>query len=224
MPLQAVAPDLWIIDHPLSIGGLALGTRTTIVRLGDGRLALLSPGPLDGDGDTAAITALGAVAAIVAPNLMHHLFLTPARGRFPDALLYAPPALARKRRDLRPDQSLPASPDPAALACIPIAGMPRLDETAFVHLASRTLVLTDLAFNIRPPAPFVTRAFMRLNGGFDRFGPSRICRALVRDRAATRASMEALLAHDFDRIIVAHGHIVPSGGKELLRASFSWLF
>jgi len=39
---------------------------------------------------------------------------------------------------------------------------------------SRTLVLTDLAFNLRPPAPWLTRQIIRLNGGFDRCGPTRL--------------------------------------------------
>ena len=101
--------------------------------------------------------------------------------------------------------------------------MPKLQETLFVHLPSRTLVATDLVFNVRAPAPFFTRTFMRFNGGFDRFGPTRICRSLIKDRAAVRAAVERALAEDFDRVVVAHGQVLPTGGRAALRAGFAWL-
>src|SRR6266542_3295563 len=141
MTLQPLDRDLWVIDHALAMGGLSLGTRTTVLRLPDGSMALISPGPLD-DAGAAAVTALGPVRALVAPNTMHHLWLADARRRFPDARLYAPPALAKKRPELPIDVALPASPAPDVLVPIAVAGMPRLDETAFVHRPPPTLVLT----------------------------------------------------------------------------------
>lgn len=222
MALQALDHDLWVIDHPLRVGGLALGTRTTVVRLGDGGLALLSPGPL-ADDDAAAIGALGPVRALVAPNLMHHLHLAAARARFPEARLHAPAALAKKQPALRIDAAPSALPGGDALAVIAVGGMPRLEEHAFVHRRSRTLILTDLVFNLRAPAPWLTRSFMRLNGGFDRFGPTRLCRSLVRHRAAVRAGIDRILDEDFDRVVVAHGRVLADGGRQALAAGFAWL-
>src|SRR5262249_21868874 len=103
-------------------------------------------------------------------------------------------------------------------------GMPSLQETLFVHVHSRTLIATDLVFNVRPPAPWFTRTFMRFNGGFDRFGPTRICRSLCKDRAAVGAAVERALAEDFDRGVVAHGQVLPTGGREALRDGFAWLW
>ena len=231
MPLQHLAPDLAVLDHPLKVGGLSLGTRTTAVRRADGSVTLISPGPLDDD-SAAAIAALGPVGAIVAPNLLHHLYLAAALARFPAARLFAPAALAKKQPTLAiagPPAAAAAAAAAAgaaadaALMTIDVGGMPKLQETVFVHAPSRTLVATDLAFNLRPPTPWLTRTVMRFNGGFDRFGPTRIFRSLVADRAALRASVERVLAADFDRVIVAHGQVLPSGGREALRAGFAWL-
>ncbi len=221
MSLQAVAPDLFVVDHPLRVGGLALGTRTTVVRRADGTVVVISPGPLDDD-DAAAIGALGPVRALVAPNLLHHLYLAAACARFAEAALHAPAGIARKQPSLRiagPPAAV-AGPD---LAAIDVGGMPKLDETLFVHRPSRTLIATDLVFNLRPPAPWLTRTFMRFNGGFDRFGPTRICRSLVKDRAAAAASVERALAVGLDRVIVAHGRILDTGGDKAMRAAFAWL-
>src|SRR5262249_7419920 len=142
---------------------------------------LHSPGPID-DADAAAIASIAPVTALIAPNLMHHLYLAPARRRFPEARLIAPERLKDKRPDLTVDVPLSVS-EPArnrtllgpellsVLTPLPVAGMPKLDEIAWLHRGARTLILGDLAFNIRPPAPWFTRLFMRWNGGFDRFGP-----------------------------------------------------
>jgi hypothetical protein len=230
MRLQLLAPDLGVIDHPLTVRGLALGTRTTVVRrpdAGGGGVVLISPGPLDDDA-TAAIAALGPVRAIVAPNLMHDLFLPAAMARFPGAPLYAHAALAARHGLTVAGHGLTVAGPPravadAALVAIDVGGMPKLQETLFVHRPSRTLVATDLVFNLRAPAPWFTRTFMRCNGGFDRFGPTRICRSLVKDRAAVRTAVERALDENFDRVVVAHGQVLPSGGREALRAGFAWL-
>ena len=44
--LRYIATDLWVIDHPLRVGGLRLGTRTTVARLSRGGVWVHSPGPL----------------------------------------------------------------------------------------------------------------------------------------------------------------------------------
>ncbi len=43
-----------------------------------------------------------------------------------------------------------------------------------------------------------------------------------RDRAATRASFERLLAWDFDRVILAHGCLLESGAKAIFRREYRW--
>jgi len=221
MPLQMLDRDLGVIDHPLTVGGLRIGTRTTVLRRGDGSVTLVSPGPL-GDGDAAAIAALGPVSAIVAPNLFHHRFVGAASARFAAARLYAPAALAAKQPALR-IAGPPSEIADDALHAIAVGGMPKLDETLLVHLPSRTLVATDLVFNLRPPAPWLTRTFMRFNGGFDRFGPTRMCQRMCKDRAAVRAAIDHVLGEDFDRVIMAHGQVLPSGGREAIRQEFAWL-
>lgn len=221
MGLQLLDRDLGVIDHPFKVGGLALGTRTTVIKRADGSVLVIAPGPLD-DAAAAAIGALGPVRAIVAPNLMHHLFLAAACARFAEARLFAPAGLARKQPTLR-IAGPPAAVADETLHAIEIGGMPKLQETLFVHAPSGTLVATDLVFNVRAPAPWFTRTFMRLNGGFDRFGPTRLCRGMCKDRAAVRAAVARVLDERFDRVIVAHGQVLASGGHEALRAGFAWL-
>jgi len=223
--LHSIAKDLWVIDHPLRVGGLELGTRTTVVRLASGGLWVHSPGRLE-PALTAEISALGSVQALVAPNAMHHLYLAQNVQAFPQATVYVSPALPVKLKDSFPYEILSDEP-PASwhdeLAQHLIGGMPKLQEVAFVHHASRTLILTDLAFHIRHSDSWFTRLFMRLNGAYGHFGPSRIFRTLVKDRADLRSSLTRIQEWDFDRIIVTHGDVLEQGGKTAMQTQYAWV-
>ncbi len=225
MPLAELDRDVWTLDHPLRVGGLALGTRTSLVRLADGGIWMLSPGPL-GPVEREQVSKLGQVRAIVLPNLLHHLSARAAADAFPGARVFAVPGIERKQPALRIDERLGDEPPPlwhGALEQVRAHGVPRIDEVVFFHPRSRTLFLTDLAFNLHP-TDAVTRLFMRLNGGLDRFGPTRLFRwSVLRDRAALRGSLERILRWDFERIVVTHGEILARGGREAFRAAFAWV-
>ena len=223
--LRLVARDLWVIDHPLRVGGLHLGTRTTVVRLANGGLWLHSPGPLQPD-LLSELAALGPVQALVGPNAMHHLYLAENVRSFPNAAVYISPALPAKLKEQLSYEVL--SDDPPALwrnelAQHLVRGMPKLQEIVFFHYPSRTLILTDLAFHIRQSNSWFTRLFMRLNGAYGHFGPSRIFRTLVKDRAALRSSLARIQRWDFDRIIVAHGDVLEQGGKAEMQTQYAWV-
>ena len=106
---------------------------------------------------------------------------------------------------------------------VEVGGMPRVQEVAFVHHPSRTLLLADLCFNVRSAPNLFTRLFMKLNGAWGHFGPSRVARGYMKDRAAVRASVDRLLAHDFDRVVVAHGDVLETGGRAELERAFAFL-
>lgn len=226
VPLVAHAPDLWTVDHALNVGGfLPMGTRTTIVRLGDGRLLVHAPGKLDA-ADAAAIRALGPVAAVVAPNVLHHLFFDAARAAFPEAEGWAPAALAPKVQTPLTGvyDGRCGGPWTGTLELHKLDGAPRMDETVLYDPRSHTLVVTDLCFNIRRVDGWFARANLELLGAYGRFGPSWLCRNVyIGDRTAIRRSVDHLLAWDFDRVVLAHGDVVASGGREGLRAAFAWL-
>lgn len=219
------AEGLWTVAQGIRLPGIELPARSTILRLEGGGLLLLSPIPRIGEA-AAEIARLGAVKAIAAPNLLHHLGLEPARGAFPEARVFARDGLRAKEPGLS-FESLGDEPDPLwadSVDQLPIAGMKAsLDEVAFFHRPSRALVLTDLCFHVLHSDRLLTRLFMRLNDSYGRFGPSRIMRTLIQDRAALRASLERMLAWDPERIVVAHGELIESEGRRALERAFSFL-
>jgi hypothetical protein len=223
--LAALAPDLWEIDAPLTVLGMALGHRMTVARLGDGTLWLHSPVEYSAALAT-ALAKLGSVAHIVAPNAMHDTYLEGWFAAFPAARFHGARGFAKLRPDLKFTDPLGDTPHPTWPATLDqhmLRGMPRLNEVAFLHRASRTLILTDLAFNLGPEMPLLSRVLLTLNGCYCRFGPSRLLKTTIKDRPALRRSLDRVLAWDFDRVIVSHGRNIETGGKERLREAFTFL-
>ena len=91
---------MWVAQAPLRFYGIPFGTRMTVVRLRNGALWLHSPIGIDAALER-ALRELGEVRFVVSPNKLHHLYLADAQAAFPEAELYAPPGLSRKRPKLR---------------------------------------------------------------------------------------------------------------------------
>ena len=224
-PLTALAPDLWVATRRLELVVGDIGTRMTVIRLADGGLFLHSPVRLD-DATRAALDGIGPVRAVVAPNKVHHFFVGDYLTAYPQARAFAAPGLPEKRKDLRFDAVLDDTAAPEWAADVDqhlFRGSPTLSETVFLHRASRTLLLTDLAFNVPRDRTAGARLFYWLSGAAGRFGPHRLVRFFMRDRAAARASVKRVLEWDFDRITVTHGEVLESGGKKKFAAAFAFL-
>ncbi|HEX8954103.1 MAG TPA: hypothetical protein VF945_19745, partial [Polyangia bacterium] len=101
-------------------------------------------------------------------------------------------------------------------------GAPAMSEVVFFHRESRTLIVSDSAHNFER-APVGTRMFFSLLGGWRGLRTTAVDRLVTRDRAAARASLERILAWDFDRVVVCHGEVLESGGKAAFARAYDWL-
>ena len=223
--LRQLAQDLWVVERLQRFYGLEVGTRMTVIRLVDGSLLLHSPVALDAE-LRRELDAIGRVCFAVAPNRVHHLYAGKVAEAYPEARLWVGPGLERKRPDLVFDGVL-GDEAPAEwkdqVDQVFFRGRPYENEVVFFHRASRTLILCDLAFNFGPRAAAPTRLLMRLLRSYGRFGLSKLDPLLIRDRRAARQSLERILGWGFDRVVVAHGDVLESGGREALRQGYSWL-
>lgn len=224
MALQRIADELWCaaIDHTFM--GMHLGTRMTVIRLPGGKLWLHSAIAID-DALRGELDALGEVAHIVAPNLYHHVYAGAWKQAYPAALLWGAPGLAAKRKDLPFDATLDDTPDAAwadVLDQAPLRGC-MLGEIVFFHKPTRSIVTSDLLENFESSPHFGTRLYLKAAGIHGKPGVSRMLRPIYRDRAAVRASLERMLAWDFQRIVLAHGNPVEHDAMDTLRTAYTWL-
>ena len=215
--MKQLAENLWFKDYPLSVLGTTHGRNLTIIRLPSGQLVLHSMAPFSA-ADVAEIRGLGEPAWLVEAMMLHDTFARQGRDAFPDVPFLGPEGFD----EVVKFATRPLLPAPAEwsreLEVFALAGLPRLKEHLFLHIPSRTLILADLAFNFSPEETGWNRFFHRYVAGIKRYpGMSRIFRLCIRDRSAFRTSMTAVLAADFDRIIVGHGRVIEQHGKALLR-------
>jgi len=93
----------------------------------------------------------------------------------------------------------------------------------FHDRAARTLIVADLCQEGHGGWPPLSRLAARVGGIWQRHGPPRDIRWLLRRSPAdTRRLVERILAWDFDRMILAHGRLVDGGAKELFRRAYEF--
>ena len=233
--LQQVAENLWVVGQPMQFLGLEIGTRMTVVRLSHpadqpGELVLISPVRL-AEADKAKLDELGTVAHIIAPNLFHHLFMEQAQQLYPQAKCWGVAELAQKRSGLKLDGLLdqPGSLG-EALSYLPVQGFAALlpqgicqvNETVFCHHPSRTLIVTDLAFNFDSASSLGTRFAARVLGSYEALRPTLLEKWGTQDKAGVEASVREILQWNFDRVVLTHGSVVEQGGKTALREGYEW--
>ncbi len=221
--LQAIAPDLWHAQHRFKVNGLAASSRMTVVRLADGRLWLHSPVPMT-PALREQLATLGEVGHIVAPNKMHHLFLSDCAAAFPAAQLFGAPGLARKRPDVAGLRTLGHAPQAdwaQDFDQVFVRGIPVTHETVWFHRATRTLILTDLCQLWEGELPLSARAYATLTGVRKRLAVPHTVRLMVKDRAAVADSARQILAWPFERVIMAHNAIVERDAHAAVTQAFA---
>lgn len=215
--MDALAQNLWTLRFPLRIFGLAeIGRRVSIIRLADGRLLIHSTAPFSPE-QIQEITALGQPAFLVEATLMHDTFADAGRAAFPEAAYHTPDPRRKWAAGSLPIRRLADQiGDEVVFRKIP--GLCGLQEYAFLHRPSGTLILCDLIFNIGPPADFATRFMLRwVSGVYGKPAVSRLYRMMIRKRAAFAGGLKEILKEwDFDRIIVGHGEVITTDGKAIL--------
>jgi len=223
--MQQLDSDLWVSDSSLRFLGLEVGARMTVVRLPGSELLLHSPVAATPE-LLKEVEALGTVSYLVAPNRLHHLFVGDWLEAYPKVRLYVAPGLEQKRNDLQVTGVLRDEPEAGwsgSLDQALVNGLPFANEVVFFHRPSKTLIATDLAFNVGPSSPPLTRLCFRLARTYGRLSPTFLERLLIRDRTAFRRSLEQVLEWPFERVVVAHGDVSETGGREELIRGYSWL-
>jgi hypothetical protein len=225
--IEEFGEDLFSADGPsVSFFGFPYPTRMALARLSDASLWVWSPIALTEE-LASAVDAIGPVHCIVSPNKLHHLFLRAWSRRWPDARLFAPPGLARKRSDLHFDADLGDLPYPlweADIDQVIFRGSFALDEVAFFHRRSGTAIFGDLIQRFSEDLPGWKGRVMRWSGLVGEPGGTPIdWRASLLRRGPARAARERVLRWNPDRLLIAHGACAQSGATKIIAEALNWI-
>jgi hypothetical protein len=218
--VEPIAANLWGLSFPLNVVGVPFGRNVTIIRLSSGELIIHSTAPFTPE-DVDAIRGLGEPGWLLDVTLLHDTFAKRGRNAFPHLPYLAPEGFAKRSRlATYPLNRLLPPAWKEELDILQLSGMPRVREHTILHRGSRTLIVADLIFNWKPTQSrwgnFVRRRLMAIH----RFpGVSRWFRWSIKDRKAFLDSMSIVMSWDFDRVIVGHGEIIETGGKEKLQSA-----
>ncbi len=225
--LQPFGVDIWLGQGPVvtAVAGFHYPTRMVVIRLSGGDLWVCSPVPLTSD-LRAAMDALGTVRFLVAPNAFHHLSLLEWAQAYPQARVFGAPGLAKKRRDIRFDETLGTTPPSCWSGQMDQLIFPNrlAAEVVFFHRPSGTVIFTDLLQQMPPgwysgwraiiarldlmtaPEPAVPRKFR-----------------LATPQEPGEVALKTLRAWPATQVVMAHGIPVTSDAPAFLERAFGWL-
>ncbi len=220
--LRTIGEGVFGFETQVALGlSMALPLRMTILRDRSG-LVLVSPVELESS-QREKLDELGEVHTLIAPNRLHTKFIEQAQIHYPQARLVAAAGVAKKCPNLRIDGLLGADRLSADLSAVPVDGAEKLCESVLFHEPSRSLVVTDLVFNVTE-ANFMTRCVLKgLSRAYGRVAQSRLLRTLTDDRKRAGRSVEQILELPFERLVVAHGDVVFVEAKEQLAEALKWM-
>lgn len=221
-------PSLYIADGPtVSFYGFPYPTRMAVVRLSDGNVWVWSPIALT-ESLFSDVEAIGPVRYIVSPNKLHHLFLSEWANKWPQAHLYAPPELTKKRPDLIIQSVLGEIPEPGWATDIDQAifrGSFAMEEVVFFHHESRTAIFCDLIQ--RHPETKMSGwkgMLMRLDGLVGEHGSTpREWRASFLRRGPARAARDKVESWQAEKLVIAHGECAKSGASSIITNALDWI-
>lgn len=181
-----------------------------------GRKLLISPGSKLADSD---YKKMGDVTDLIAPNLFHCGGIPRAKKFFPQAKTWGVKGAKEAKPQMMWDEVIDQVSWPLAeeLPMVHVEGMPKANEVVFFDKASRSLLVTDLCFNLQNQKGIGSWLILNMFGTYNKFGVSRFYLNYVKDKAAFQKSMEKILSLDFDNIIVSHGDNYMGGAKDALR-------
>ena len=202
---------LTFLDDQAKMPLMVLPVRTTVIEVTGGRV-MFSPGSMMSE---AQLRSAGDITDIVAPSFLHTDGGPVAAKVFPNARLWGPPGM----RDKHPGHTwLVLGEDPwpheKELRVIAVGGMPKVREHLLYHVASKSLMVVDLFFNLVDAKGLGARLFLGAFGSWRRFALSRMYKMLVKDKGAFVQSLKGLAKLDLQNVVPTHGALVEGGAKE----------
>jgi len=240
-PGKDTNPMIWAVDAALIYklpfkSEMQMPVRMVIARMNASNKDLLVYSPLPLNEELyKQLDSLGAVKLIIAPNSMHHLFVSGYHERYPSAKLLSTPKLVAKRTDLKFDYVM-SRDDPNRSDCLAYLkqSAPLVDislvqinqdglDIVLHHKTTKVLISCDIAMEFDDefskaysPMPPILKLYIKL---FHKKPVSFTLpfKMMIDDPKQTLVDLDYLLtSYDFETLVVAHGKIVTQDARKQL--------
>ncbi len=142
--LKKIGDHIWAYEHAMSIAGMKIHLRTTIVKLRSGRLWVHSPSAFS-TGLKEELSEIGTVGFIVGASNGHNLWLLEWQAAFPNAVLYVSGGIPKKLK-LAEYCVLDNARENIWVEDLShefMHDVPFFNESVFLHKRSKSLIVTD---------------------------------------------------------------------------------
>lgn len=228
MALENISNNIWVLQgDPIYFFTFPYEIRSTVIEVSAGEYLIHSPVQVKHAKQLESLP--GKIKYIVSPNKLHSLFLEDWQKAYPDALIYAPPGLRKKRPKVDFYKDLEDSAEPQWRDVISqkiIRGSWFMSEVVFFHKPSASLILGDLIENHNPK--ILGPLFRAVAAAVGMLAPhgttAKVFRWTFLRRRETRQDIQQMLSWHAKRVIVNHGPIVESEAEAFLQHAFNWVW
>ncbi|KAH8806818.1 hypothetical protein DL96DRAFT_1473860 [Flagelloscypha sp. PMI_526] len=231
--IRQVTPHITTFSKPFKrFGFLPWGGRSTAIRLENGSgVWVLASTPLTID-TKETLDAMGPVKWIMAGDMLHYMFVKEFATAYPDAKVIVVEGLVDKIKEqgVRVDGAYGADPEGTTYGFEEefesryFSGFANKD-VAWMHKPSKTLVVADLVFNLPGTEQYSKSKEspkIPLLGGFKPAG--HIHKTFTNHFQINEERCSCCGEWDFDRIIMCHGDVIETGGKEQWKQAYAKYF
>ncbi len=206
---------LVFLDSVVSMPLMKLPVRSTYIPIQNGGI-LVSPGSSLAPYQ---LESLGNVTDLVAPNLFHHAGIMKANSIFPRAKKWAAQGAMLLKPEVAWTDELLAEkwPYQDEFPMFQLQGIPRVNEVVFFHKDSKSLIVTDLCFNLLDVTGIGSWIILNLFGTYRKLATSRLFVQFIKDKEAFEKSLGKIFSIDFENLVLSHGANIAGNAKEKLR-------
>lgn len=206
MSIFTLSKSCSIINGTINLLGTQTSIRSTIIK-DNSNVTIISPINFT-DEHLDFIRNQGNVKTIIAPNVFHHLYLQKTFKHFPEAEVLIPKGLEKKvnlKYQFLDDNIMSFN---KSLEIVQLKGAKKLNEFIFFHKKDKTLITTDLFFNIQKCRNIYEKIIWSLLGVYKNCTHSRVFKFLVDNKEEFIQCKKTLQLLGAQNLILAHGEII----------------
>ncbi len=223
MPFLQLAENIYTKNCQMRIIGLRSDRSMTVVTLPNEGTLVLSPDRYSPQ-HLAELEGFEPPFYCLIPSRFHSLFLSDYFHRCPDWQFFGlPSVLGEFSSHPNSFHNLAKLPLPLSSQfniCV-LRGIPRIDEVVLFHQLSRTLIVSDMLFNLPADVDIFSKLAHSAMGVYGRPAASRFFKSSIRDKCAFASSFAEVMKWDFVRVVVGHGQPVTENAREILMQSYA---